>query len=134
MLTSCPTWCTLRHMKRLNDMTQEELRSEGPAWDRGDFADGTWRDAPEAIPRITEGRALVYCHVGDTGCVFGRNNPTFPRSVFVKDRTGWAAMTASEKDTVCRRVWDVSAGEFAIIDIRTSEVIAIHSVRQASQE
>jgi len=116
-------------MKRLDDMTPEELAAEAQAWDRGDFADGTWVDAPEAIPRITEGKAIVLCHVGATGCVFGRNVPADPRTVFMKGRTGWAAMAASEKDAVCRRVWDVAMGEFAIVNIRTSEVIAIYSVQ-----
>jgi len=35
--------------KRLDDMTPEELAAETAAWQNGDFADGTWEDAPEAI-------------------------------------------------------------------------------------
>jgi hypothetical protein len=37
-------------MKHLDDMTQEEIAAEVSGWERGDFANDTWKDAPEAIP------------------------------------------------------------------------------------
>lgn len=36
-------------MKRLDDMTPQEIAAEVQGWERGDFADGSWKDAPAPV-------------------------------------------------------------------------------------
>jgi hypothetical protein len=124
-------------MKRLDDMTKEELATEALAWDRGDFADGTWKDV---TPEATAANERLYYHTGDDGvrrhlitCSCNRDGCTYSRGpsaarVFLAGGP-WMTLNALQRDALCQLVWRVPSGEFIVIDPVTEQVIATHTVR-----
>ena len=100
----------VRHMKRLDDMTPEELAAEAKAWDRGDFADGSWVDAPHAI--IANER--FYYLTGEDGVrraiivhASNRSGSTYARGlggshrVFLAHPGLWGQLNPRQRDAPC---------------------------------
>lgn len=126
-------------MKRLDDMTQEELAAETARWEAGDVAKGTWKDAPEAIIanqrfyylRGEDGvrRSIIACFSTSAGLWCSRGMWMEPRA-FIGLVSSWDSLNRQQHDGMCQLLWAGTddAGQFVVIDSTTDAVIATHDI------
>ena len=111
------------------EVTPEEpadLIAEVVKWERGDFADGTWREAPEAIPALADAR-VIFCVENREGCTYSRA-PSGSHRVFLAGGF-WPMLSILQKDTVCRLVWPEGTC-FILREPVTERVIATHALQE----
>lgn len=124
-------------MKCLDDMTPEDLAKEAQAWDRGDFADGTWYDATPEATAANERyyyltgedgirRAIVSCAAFHKGSIFSRGRGAPPRVFLEMGR--WLDLNEEQRHGLCQLIWagTDAGGELVILDAETDAVIATY--------
>lgn len=120
----------------------EKLTAEVKSLEDGDFSDGTWQNAPEAIPGLDS----CYFLTGEGGVKHAiiTHNPYKEGSTYARGRAGshrlfmdhpalWEQLNPLQRDSVCRLVWPTWSGSFIIIDAVSEDVVGTH-VLNASKE
>lgn len=111
------------------EVTPEQLASliaETIRWEHGDFADGTWVNAPEAIIAMTEARVIL-CVRNLEGCTYSRA-PSGSHRVFLAGGA-WPTLNPLQRDSVCQLVWP-GAKRFILRDPVSDHVIAMHALQE----
>lgn len=130
----------LPHVEQLSPQRIRDLEDEAGRWDRGEFADGSWRDAPEAVI-ANEGqfylngddgvrRAIIVCSTNREGTVYARGLAGSHR-IFLTHPALWGELNTLDRNAVCQLVWPAES-EFAILDAVSRNLIGTHVLPAAA--
>ena len=122
-------------MTRLSDMTPEQVSAEVQKWETDRAADGTWRDAPEAIIANERfyyltgedgiRRAIISCSPFHKGTIFARGRGNEPR-VFLEVGS-WDGLNPEQRHGLCQLIWaGTEPGEIVLLDSKTDAVVATY--------